>query len=72
MLTTQKVATGEFKVIWNGADTGRRIVNGSAGLSGRDTQNVYGIVVPGNPPKWIGTLAACKKILAFTMKGKAK
>ena len=49
MLTTTKITTGEFTVQWNGQPSGYRIVNGSLGLSGRDTLNMYGVVRAGQP-----------------------
>lgn len=66
MLTTVKVATGEFEVFWNGKKTSYRIVNGSRGLSGKDTRNVYGICKTDASVKWIGPLASAKKILELT------
>ncbi len=69
MLTTNKIATGEFEVLWNGEKTDWRIINGSRGVSGRDTQNVYGIVNDKTGKhRWIGTLQACKKCLNLTFK----
>lgn len=65
-LSTIRTAPGEFKVLWNGADTGYTIVNGSRGLSDRDTPNMYGFVKPDGSHKWIGTLQSCKKILAYS------
>jgi hypothetical protein len=71
MLTTRKLMTGEFAVDWNGIDTGYRILNGSRGLLGRDTPNMYGFVKPDGTHKWIGTLAACKKLLAYSFQKRA-
>ncbi len=72
MLTTNKIATGQFEVLWNGKKTDWTVFNGSLGLSGRDTQNVYGIAnhVTGKR-RFIGTLQACKKCLALTFKKQA-
>lgn len=70
MITTRKIDTGEFEVLWNGEVTEYRIINGSRGLSGRDTRNVYGIVHPGRAPLWIGSLPACKKLLTLTLSRK--
>jgi hypothetical protein len=70
-LTTTKEATGEFAVLWNDELTGYSIINGSRGLSGRNTPNVYGIVKPDGSHRWIGTLQACKKILAHTFQKRA-
>lgn len=69
MMTTKKIGTGEFEVLWNGQPTRFSIVNGSRGLSGRDTFNMYGIVTAGKEtPKWIGTLHNAKKIVADWLK----
>ncbi|MFO0271339.1 MAG: hypothetical protein ACK53W_12495 [Gemmatimonadota bacterium] len=60
----KKVATGEFDVLVDGAPTRYRIINGSAGLSGRDTQNVYGITNSATGAvRWIGSLASAKKVV---------
>ena len=67
-LTTTRTAPGEFSVYWQGAETKYQIINGSLGLSGRDTPNVYGIVNPVGTVKWVGTLSACKKTLALTLR----
>lgn len=66
MLTTKRISNGEFEVYWNGQKTSFEIINGSLGLSGKDTPNVYGIIQPNKPVKWIGTLQACKKVLSLT------
>lgn len=66
MITTRKVATGTFDVLRNGQDTGYQIVNGNLGKTGHDP-NVYGIVTPTGGIRWIGTLAACKKLLAVKL-----
>ena len=69
MLTTNRIAAGQFEVLWNGQKTDWHIVNGSLGLSGRDTQNVYGIANEVTGKRcWIGTLQACKKCLTLTLK----
>jgi len=72
MLTTNKIATGQFEVLWNGEKTDWTIFNGSMGLSGRNTQNVYGITnIKTGQRRFIGTLQACKKCLALAMKKQA-
>jgi hypothetical protein len=70
--TTKRIADGEFECFWNGVSTGDLIINGSRGLSGRDTRNVYGIRWNSGKLAWIGTLAACKKAVAFNCQRKAK
>jgi hypothetical protein len=72
MLTTTCVATGQFEVRWNDQPTGYSIINGSLGLSGRDTRNTYGIVKPDGSRKWIGSLASCKKLLTNTFTKREK
>jgi len=67
MLTTEKLEIGNFKVLWNGNDSGWRIVNGSVGLSGKDTRNHYG-VTKGKEITWIGSIASCKAILTQRLK----
>lgn len=71
-LTTDQIAIGTFRVLWNGAETGYEIVNGSLGLSGRDTRNVYGIVKPNGSHIWVGSLASCKKLLAHSLAKKER
>jgi hypothetical protein len=68
MLTTEKEMRGSFLVFWNGKNTKYRIINGSIGVSGRNTANIYGIVTPSGKYRWIGSLQACKKALALTFK----
>lgn len=68
--STVNIATGHFDVYWDGTKTDWRIVNGSLGMGGRDTRNVYGIV-KGDFIRWIGPLVTCKKTLAFTLRKQA-
>jgi hypothetical protein len=67
-VTFERVALGEFKVLLNGQPTRYTIHNGSLGLSGRDTANVYlihnhetGKIVP------IGSLQSCKKAVTYSL-----
>ena len=70
MMTTKKLSTGEFDVLWNGVSSGYKIVNGCLGLSGRNTANMYGVKNPDTGKVyWHGSLQLCKKLLA---KGLAK
>jgi hypothetical protein len=69
-LTTEKTAPGEFMVFWNGEKTAYGIVNGSRGFVGCGAKNTYGIVSGSSPVRWIGTLQACKSILAVTLAAK--
>ena len=61
-VTFEKVSTGVFDVYANGVKTKYEIINGSAGLSGRDTMNMYGIS-GGSQVRWVGTLQAAKKLV---------
>lgn len=70
-VTFKKIATGEFDVLLDGIHSKYTIVNGSRGLSGHGA-NVYGIVAPGVPTKWLGTLASCKKMVTFWLTKEAK
>ena len=62
-ITFERIGTGQFVARRDGAETGYSIVNGSLGLSGRDTRNVYGVVLPDGRHRWIGSLASCKKLI---------
>jgi len=73
MLTTEKICTGQFRVYWNGVATEWTIINGCAGVSGRDSANHYGVLKDGSAsPRWIGSLAACKKSLTLTFRNAEK
>jgi len=73
MLTTNKIQTGFFDVLWNGEKTEYQIINGSAGLSGADTPNIYGIInLETGKRRWIGTLQACKKVITHTIEKRSK
>jgi hypothetical protein len=68
-VTFERVTTGEFRVLHNSTPTSFGIINGSAGLSGRDTRNMYGITSSKNASvRWIGSLASCKAIVAEWIK----
>jgi hypothetical protein len=68
----ERVANGQFKVLVNGADSGWEIFNGSMGASGRGN-NIYGIHKSGTETyRQIGSLQACKKMLAFTLQKESK
>lgn len=68
MLTTTKTDAGVFDVLWNGLPTPYRILNGSRGVSGRDSVNTYGIS-KGEAVTWVGSLHSCKGILTTKLKG---
>ena len=68
MMTTKRIGPGQFEVYWRGEKTDLDIFNGSLGLSGRDTRNVYGIGRPGKKPVWVGTLQSAKKWAAYWLK----
>lgn len=63
MVTFTKESSGQFAAMRDGQLTGWLIVNGSQGLSGRDTRNMYGIVAPSGKVAWIGSLASCKRLI---------
>ena len=69
MLTTQKITTGVFEVLWNGEKTPYQIINGSAGFTGRNTRNTYGIIGNGKTI-WIGSLASSKKTVGVWLSKK--
>lgn len=58
---------GEFKALVDGVDSKFRIVNGSRGLSGRDTRNIYLVVRPNGSHIVVGPLASAKKMLTYTL-----
>lgn len=64
MMTTQRVANGEFKVLLNGEPTRFTIINGSHGYRGNGATNTYGIVAPNVAPVWVGSLQSAKKLVA--------
>ena len=59
--STKRISNGEFACYWNGEETGDQIINGSLGMSGRETQNMYGVIWKGGKTVWIGSLASAKK-----------
>jgi hypothetical protein len=73
-ITFKKISAGNFEVLENGQNTGYGIVNGSAGLSGHDTANMYGITRQHGSVnvKWVGTLQAAKKMVTFWLSTKAQ
>lgn len=64
--TTKRIATGQFECYWNGVKTDWTIVNGCAGLTGRDSVNIY-VVVNEKLGKHIplGPLNTCKKMVEY-------
>lgn len=70
--STKMIAPGEFECFWNGVSTGDTIINGSRGLSGRDTRNMYGIRWNTGKLVWVGSLASCKKAVRANCERKAK
>lgn len=61
MFSTKKISSGEFACYWNGVETGDQIINGSRGVSDRDSHNMYGVIWKGGKIVWIGSLASAKK-----------
>ncbi len=68
-LTTKRIANGQFEVYWDGAKTDWQILNGCAGLSGRDTVNIY-VIYNSRTEKTVplGPLRSCKMMLAETFR----
>lgn len=62
-VTFTKVQTGIFDVYVDGVKSDYQIINGSAGLSGHDTANIYGLVNHNTGYiKWLGPLVTAKKL----------
>lgn len=71
-LKTVRVASGHFNVFWDGAETPFLIINGSRGGGGTG-RTMYGFVkrdLTGTAGSytWIGSLQACKNVLASLLK----
>lgn len=64
-MTTSKIQTGEFSVLWNGVATEFTIFNGDMGISGRGS-NAYAIT-NSNTGKTIriGSLQKAKKTVEY-------
>lgn len=71
MVSFNRVQTGVFDVLVDGAKTDYQIVNGSMGVSGRDSANIYCIARNGELVKVLGPLNTCKKFMVakFAPKG---
>jgi hypothetical protein len=65
---TKRLWIGHFEVYWNGQKVNMTIVNGSLGMSGHDTPNMYGVSWGANldKHKWIGPLNSAKAF-AYTL-----
>jgi hypothetical protein len=72
VVTFKKVTTGNFDVLVNGVPCEHTIINGSLGVSGRNTENMYGITGTAKGTRWIGTLQACKKLMIHKFTKEAK
>lgn len=71
-VTFKRIGTGEFESYLDGALTPWKIYNGSLGLSGRETRNIYGVSKDGgNTVKWLGPLTTAKAMVTtvLTRKG---
>lgn len=66
-VTTIKITTGFFQVLNNGVKTDWQIINGDLGSSG-NAKNMYGIKKGDAAPKWIGSLAKCRKTIELSLK----
>jgi hypothetical protein len=61
-VTFNRVQNGVFEILVDGVKNERwEIVNGCAGLSGRDTPNIYVLCKDDLPTKIQGSLQMCKK-----------
>lgn len=65
-ITTQRVSNGFFHVYADGVKTEWKIINGSLGLSGNGS-NMYGVYKNADKPKWLGSLARCKKVVKLEL-----
>lgn len=69
----KKVQTGIFESFLNGKKTEYEIINGSLGMSGRDTHNMYGVRnLAKDTVRWFGPLVTCKKAVIHTLEKRAK
>jgi hypothetical protein len=71
VIEIKRVQNGIFDAYLDGVKTGWQIVNGSAGLSGRDTRNIYCVVRPNGSHIVIGPLNTAKKLVTETLRKKA-
>ena len=62
-ITFKRVCTGQFDSYLDGVKTAYGIVNGSLGMSGRDTVNTYGVTKNGELVRWLGPLRTCKAMI---------
>jgi hypothetical protein len=68
----ERFANGHFAVFLNGEKTEWQIINGCLGSSGYG-RNLYGITRPDETAnqgvfvRWVGSLAAAKKVMAYTL-----
>lgn len=62
-VTFKRIQTGIFECYLDGQKTEYEIINGSAGLSGRDTNNTYCISRNGALVKVLGPLRTCKMFM---------
>ena len=72
MMTTTKLGSGYFSVLWNGEATEYTIVNGSLGQSGNE-HNMYGIsnALTGRM-NWQGSIQKCKSLVKHTLEKRNK
>ena len=64
-MTTSKIRTGEFSVLWNNEATNYTVFNGDTGMSGKGS-NTYGISnnLTGKIT-WIGSLQKAKRTVEY-------
>jgi hypothetical protein len=70
-VTFKNVCAGHFESYLDGVKTRFGIVNGSLGVSGRNTANMYGVTwttADGEDKrKWVGPLRTCKIMIEQTL-----
>lgn len=77
VVTFVKIQTGIFDVYVDGVKKDKwQIINGSLGLAGRDTRNVYGITRNAGKEDekvfWLGSLQTCKKTVMLWVRKEGK
>lgn len=69
VVTFKRTSLGQFESYLDGVQTKWSICNGSLGMSGRDTRNIYLVYdrtrADGQPTKIQGTLQMCKKTVSY-------
>jgi len=69
-VTFKRVANGEFECYADGVLTRYKIINGSIGLSGRNTPNIYGVTANMMDARWLGPLRTAKMFVTAKLQPK--